>query len=247
MASRRAVIAAAVVAFLTGILIGSDPVNAPRLLIEFGGIVVSTFVGAWAAFRLQTQTEEAKTRAGNAGALRRAQFALVEQFNVLETLRRGHLGPLRADPNRDLLLGPLAFFYEIPSIDLSSLAFLLESSPNRLQTLLMCQNLWNSVIGLLRQQSREFRRYQARMDEAVRAGLMAPREPPQKIRDLVGPEITGALRTLTDGLYEKLDQALEANETSFNNLAQQMTLQFPGERPLKREVDRVVTRTPVDT
>lgn len=209
---------------------------------EFVGIFVSTFVGAWAAFLLQGRREAAKDRAVRVAALRGAQFALVAQVNVLDRLRRD-LEPLRADPNRDLSLGPIAYFQEIPGIDLPSLAFLLESTPDLLNALVVCQNKWNTVVGILRQHSHEYRRFQGRSDEAVRAGVMPSQ--PQQVRDLVGPDIIGALRTLTDALYETMDGALQANEALFNELSQQLTRQFPDQRPLKRELNpEVIARAP---
>jgi len=168
--SRSVVLAAVGAAFLAGVLVWVYPHDGPHLLVEFAGISLSTFVGAYGAFQLQIRREDAKTLAERAAALRRAQFALVAQSNVLETLRQ-ELAPLRENESRDLRLKALVFFQAIPAIDLTSIEFLLETAdPDLPNVLLDCQNKWNSVIGILEQRTRDYRRYLERLAAVVAHG-----------------------------------------------------------------------------
>ena len=245
MPSRSVVLAAVGAAFLAGVLVWVYPHDGPHLLVEFAGISLSTFVGAYGAFQLQIRREDAKTLAERAAALRRAQFALVAQSNVLETLRQ-ELAPLRENESRDLRLKALVFFQAIPAIDLTSIEFLLETAdPDLPNVLLDCQNKWNSVIGILEQRTRDYRRYLERL-AAVRGNELVGKEVTgDELRKDVGPEISGALKTLTDALYEAVDAAREANDASWARLAIQFANQFPGQRVLKRSFDPdVIKRAP---
>jgi hypothetical protein len=58
--------AAAGLAFLAGVLVWVYPQDSPHLLIEVAWIALSTFIGAYAAFRLQTRREDAKAVATRA-------------------------------------------------------------------------------------------------------------------------------------------------------------------------------------
>src|SRR2546425_12756770 len=106
-------------------LLRLEPDETLRMWFEFAGIALSTFVGAWAAFFLQSHRDDVKARADRAAALRRAQFALNAQSIVLEHIRRQQ-DPVRTDPDRDVRLKAFLYYREAPPIDLSSLNFLLE-------------------------------------------------------------------------------------------------------------------------
>jgi hypothetical protein len=157
---------------------------------------------------------------------------------VLHTLNQEHLQPLRNYADRDLLLKPLAYFQDIPTVDLDSIDFILDSSdPDLLNVLLDCQNKWNNVNGLAGLRSSEYRRFQERLAQAERQGELPPRTTPTDIRATVGGEMSGSLRSLTDLLYDALDKAVQANEDSFKRLSDQLRRQFPGQRVLEREWD----------
>lgn len=237
MPSRSVVLFGASIAFLTGVLLRLDPQNAPHLLIEFSGIALSTFVGAYAAFRLQTKREELEIRSKRAASLRTAQFALVAQANSLQSLLTEHLDPLRTDPDRDVKLKAIANFLETPAIDLASLGFLLESTdPDLLNVLLDCQNKWNTVNGLTTQQFSERRRFLEKLVEVRGSKAVGQQVTRDELRADVGPEISGALLSVTDSLYSTVDHAVAANEESFKRLAEQIAKQFPGERALTKTV-----------
>ena len=212
--------------------------NLQHGLLEFAGIGFSTFVGAWAAFLLQSHRDDVKARADRAAALRRAQFALNAQFIVLEHIRRQQ-DPVRTDPDRDVRLKAFLYYREAPPIDLSSLNFLLESTndPDLLSTLHACQNLWNIAIGVLQQRSREHRRFLERVAAAIQARATPEDSTPEQMRAVVGPELRASLRSLTNALYKSLDEAVTANAQAFKRLSAQFGKQFPGERILTRHPD----------
>ena len=239
MLSRRVVLVGVGFAFLAGVLVWVYPRDAPRLLVEFAGIMLSTFVGAYAAFQLQTQREEAKARAERAAALRRAQFALNAQSSVLLDIRRQHLDPVRTDPDRDINLKAFLYYREAPSIDLSSLGFLLESSddPDLLSALHACQNGWNNAVGILQQRSLDHRRFLERVAAAIQAHAIPEGATPEQMRTAVGPELRASLRSLTRGLYEAVDEAVTVNTQAFERLSAQFEKQLPGERVLTRRLD----------
>src|SRR6266568_4406955 len=233
--SRGVFLAAVGVAFLAGMLIGFDPADAPRLLIEFGGIALSTFVGAWAAFRLQTRREDAALRAGRAAALREAQFALVAQASVLQGLERNYLAKWRNDPNRDVRLKGIANHQEIPAVNLASLGFLLESDdPDLPNVLLDCQNKCNTALGILEDRFEEVRRFLRKLEAVRGERAVGQIVTADEVRHDVGPEISGALRALTDELYGAVDRAIATNDAAFGKLEQQLAKQFPGEAVLHR-------------
>lgn len=233
--SRPAFLASLGVALLAGVLIGFDPTDAPRLLIEFGGIVLSTFIGAWAAFALQTSREERKLRAGHAAAMREAQFALVAQISVLRGLDQHYLAEWRNDPNRDVRLKGIRNHQEIPAINLGSLGFLLTSDdPDLPNVLLDCQNKCNVVLGILDDRFEEMRRFLAKVQVAQQEHKLPEEVTADLVREAVGGEICGALRALTDDLYDAVDRAIVANDVAFAQLGQQMNKQFPGEPVLHR-------------
>ena len=220
-------------------LLRLEPDETLRMWFEFAGIALSTFVGAWAAFFLQSHRDDVKARADRAAALRRAQFALNAQSIVLADIRRQHLDPVRTDPDRDISLKAFLYYREAPSIDLSSLNFLLESTddPDLLSALHACQNLWNIAIGVLQQRSREHRRFLERVAAAVQAHETPEDATPEEMRAVVGPELRASLRSLTNALYKSVDEAETANAQAFKRLSDQFGTQFPGERILSRRPD----------
>ncbi len=239
-------IVAALVAGAGGAVVGLDwllRLNlgdvAGRLLVEFGTVGLSTFVGAWAAFLLQEKRDKVKARAAQAAALRSAQFVLVAQVNVLESLNRDHLALFRDADGRHFMLQPMTYFQEIPAIDQSSLNFLLNSSdPDLPNVLLDCQNKWNTVIGLIRQRSQEHVRFQEVLEQVQRDGKVPKDEvSTELLTKAVGPRISAALRDLTSSLYQAFDRAVAANTESFDRLVAQLRTEFPGERILRRTFD----------
>lgn len=223
-------------------LVGLDLDNpAAHLVVEFAGTlaltVVGTFVGAYAAFALQTRREDAKDGATRRAALRRAAFALIAQVQVLETLRR-ELAPWRDDPDRDLRLKALVYYQEIPTIDLVSIEFLLETSdPDLLNVLLDSQNKWHTAIGAMEDRSREHRRFLERLEAVLGKDAQGVTVTGAALRAAVGPEISGALRSRTDGLYDAVDTARAANDASWERLSAQSAAQVPGAPPFKRSLD----------
>ncbi len=197
----------------------ADPMT--HLVMEFAGTVVFTFVGtfagAWAAFRLQTRREDAAIRSARAAALRDAQFALVAQASVLRGFRNHQ---------------------EIPAINLASVGFLLTSDdPDLPNVLLDCQNKCNTAVGILEDRFEEMRRFLKKVETAQKDHTLAEVATADKVRHAVGPEICGALRTMTDDLYDAVDRAITANNAAFTKLEQQLPKQFPGETVLHRTME----------
>jgi len=198
---------------------------------------VATFVGAWAAFQLQKSHDRAKEIKQRLDAGRRAQFALVAQSNVLYTLRTVHLSPLRDHPGRHILLKALTSFQRIPNIDLSSIDFLFDSKDaDLLNRLLDCDNKFATVVGNLEQRFAIYTRFQQALAQAERQGF-----PPQATLDqmevAVGGEIAGALKSVTDLLYESLDEAIKSNDSCFADLRTRLRALFPGSQVLDRQVE----------
>jgi len=218
----------------------ADPMT--HLVMEFAGTVVFTFVGtfagAWAAFRLQTRREDAAIRSARAAALRDAQFALVAQASVLRGLEQNHLAEWRNDPNRDVRLKGIRNHQEIPAINLASVGFLLTSDdPDLPNVLLDCQNKCNTAVGILEDRFEEMRRFLKKVETAQKDHTLAEVATADKVRHAVGPEICGALRTMTDDLYDAVDRAITANNAAFTKLEQQLPKQFPGETVLHRTME----------
>jgi hypothetical protein len=146
------------------------------------------------------------------------------------------LDPVRRDPDRDINLKAFLYYREAPSIDLSSLSFLLESTddPDLLSALHTSQNTWNIAVGVLQQRSRDHRRFLERVAAAVQGRAIPEDATPEQMRTVVGPEVRASLKSLTNALYEAVDRAVTANAQGFKRLAAQFEKQFSRERVLKR-------------
>ena len=57
------------------------------------------------------------------------------------------------------------------------------------------------------------------------------------MRQAVGGDVMGALQTLTDLLYESVDEAIGANERCFADLQALLRVAFPKRHILEREVN----------
>jgi len=154
--------------------------------------------------------------------------------------------PFRDNPDRDLRLQAMPYYWDTPVIDLSSVSYLLESTdPDLPNVLVDSENKFLTVVGLLKQRSDEHRRFLRRVAEVKGADVVGREVTGDELREAAGPEIIGSLRSLTNDLYNAVDAARAANETTFERLSVQIRQQFPGERHLSRTFDpEVIGRPP---
>jgi hypothetical protein len=140
----------------------------------------------------------------------------------------------------------MPYFGDTPVIDLSSVSFLLESAdPDLPNVLVDSENKFITVVGLLKHRSDEHRRFLRKIAEMKGTDVAEREVEGDELRKVAGPEIIGSLRSLTDDLYNAVDAARAANETSFDRLSLQIREQFPGERHLSRTFDPKVIGRPI--
>jgi hypothetical protein len=90
--------------------------------------LVAAFAGSWYAFRLTDHARGRETIATNVAAVNRAQFALIQRYNLLKVFRRESIDPVRTDEPRYVNMRPTLPLRELSApLDLNSLSFLLET------------------------------------------------------------------------------------------------------------------------
>lgn len=96
--------------------------------------LVAAFVGAWAAFRLQTIQKQGDEKSIHIAAGNRALSTLMQQANTLKLFQNDFIAPLRNDPGRHIGMQPVLPYQEDAlHFDLRSLDFLAE--PRHQETL----------------------------------------------------------------------------------------------------------------
>ena len=198
------------------------------LVESFLLIAAGAFVGAFVAFRLEKHHESRKKQEAQLSAGRRAQFVLISQFNMLEALDRQHLAALRNSPQRVLALRPVAITHQVPRLDVDSLTYLLESDdPDVLNVLLVGEQSFESVLGLIEERNQWHNRFQSRLGQVEKQEKLPEELRLEDLERLVGKDVIARLVDLTDMLYELYEQARCQNQDNYKALAAALGRAFP--------------------
>ena len=173
---------------------------------DIGPIFLATFFGAWAAFQFQKSWEKSKQLTHDLRSGKRAQFALISQFQALKNLNKQYLSDLRDDPDRYLKLHPLTVHLEFQKVDLDSLLYVLDAdNPDLLNEIMIAQQNFQTAMGVLEQRNNYHSDFQHKAAKIGDAAL-------DKATDAI-------LRDMTDHLYGTFDDALRLNTEAGEKLA----------------------------
>ncbi len=196
--------------------------------IDLVGVLLATFVGAFLAFRYETRQrarheEEAQVRSGQ-----RALFALVAQVSALENLDTQHLAVLRDDPGRELKLRVIGVGHQVPSCDVDSLTFLMQTDPQLLASLLDGQQTFDSLFYTIEQHNRFDLEFQDRLAAFERSGNILPTQLTKDMLERVtGPNIVRSLSGLTEEIFHSYEQARRKIHSNFTQLREALSRRFP--------------------
>lgn len=193
---------------------------------ELFGVVVSTWIGAAAAFRLERFARNREKRTEQLSHGRRAQVSLLGQYEFLKNVRLHYLGPLENHSERWRLLSPMLFFSSPPNVDVQALQYLLESEPELLHQLVIHDSVVATAAGVARERNTLYDRFKERYVE-----LGEPLER-KDIEQSIGPNITEGLKWLTDNLYYSVDRALVSVRANYQRLTRRLAVEFGEKRPL---------------
>jgi hypothetical protein len=206
--------------------------HVPELL----GILVSTWVGASAAFRFEGWMRRREQTAEDLRNGKRAQLILIDQYEFIKQLEHEHLRPLRKDPMRWLKLNATVSLTTPQHLDRSTLDYLLDTHPGLLNQLNTHDRVIVQAVGLFKERREAHERLGARLVELDDAETPPPNlDTPagrQLFEETIGVHIAEPIKGLTDSLYSAVDHALNSTHANYARLTNALAGHFPGGRLL---------------
>jgi len=176
---------------------------------EAVGPLFGALFGAYSAFRLETWRQKRKEGKERADAIRRCQSALGYYERTVSVLAP-YLSPLRDHEHRWRKLGSLAGPSPSLEVEPSSLVFLVDlGREDLLAKVVDCHSAHSSVlttVELRRAAQERFWFAVSRVEEGARNALMSA--DPDRLDEIIGPAVTGPLKSLTDALYQLVPETL---------------------------------------
>lgn len=200
---------------------------------ELGVAAIGTFVGAWAAFRLERIQRRREKREEEVLAGNEALFVITDQANYLLQLRRRWLEEVESNPFRWMVLQVCET--ESPRrLSEVNLRFLVASTDLNLLPALQVADRTVSQIGRLIEQRNELHRngLQPAVEGAAPAGT--PALTAEQIAAALGPRRSKLLSVLTDSIYDGVARAKEQNEAVFRRLQTHLKARYPGAKFIDR-------------
>lgn len=177
---------------------------------EIWPVFLGAFFGAWAAFQFQKSWEKSKQLAYDLRSGKRAQFALMSQFQALILLRKQHLNDLKDDPERHIKLHPITSKLDVQKVDINSLLFILDTNdPNLLNEVMVSQHSYEIYAELIEYRNTFHSNFQQRLSQI---GDSALDEGTNKI-----------LEDLTNNLYEIVEHSINLNQDASERLGDFLT------------------------
>lgn len=197
----------------------------------FTGLITlcAAFGGAWAVFKFQNCQNLKTERKHSIVSLQKALFAIGSQYNELIIIYKQHLDKAEKDKiGRHITILPILNYSKVPELDFDSLSFIFGSSDaNIVFELMLAQNSYFSVLGLLKKRNEYHVKFQKLISDlepnTVDIGSLA-----QKY-----PEIFESLRTITDQIYELFTHAIEKNRKASEMLTVFIYKDFKEVEPIK--------------
>lgn len=188
-----------------------------RTTIPLGDVVnplatlIAAFVGAWAAFRLQTIHRHEEEKKNHIVAGNRALSTLMQQANTLKLFQLDFVAPFRTDPGRHIAMQPLLPYQEDAlSFDFRSLDFL--AQPDQQQTLFELsveENRFREALKAINARSRLH--FEVIQPLLMSAGIQEGREYTEdQFLAAVGNFHYLHLKRLTDAVVMHVDRTVES-------------------------------------
>lgn len=213
--------------------------------------LVSTFLGAFAAFQFQNHREAKKKLDDRVEAGNRGIFSIIRTFNSLRAFERDFIDPHRASQYRTLEILPAIGFDNHLEIDFGSLIHLVElGSPNLLGELSSYVNEVQATYALINARSKVHNEEaQRRLAEVLGDNYAEEEHSLESLKRILKWPLYHKLESLTDDLIVSVDSLVagapplvkklsDVYERNFPNhkvvrLAKQ-PLRFPRAKPITR-------------
>jgi hypothetical protein len=185
---------------------------------------VGAFLGSGSAFLLQYIQQRRSLRVDRESSLIQAQFILSMQLNTLVQLDRQHLAPLRDDPDRTLLLRPAAYIPSETALDISTIAFVaVFGQVEALEAVHAAQDSYRNALSMLQGRTEFYKQICYGPD--VRSTSF-DFESGESMSELDVRQVR-VLKSLTDGLYKTVADAIELETQAFADLDLVLQSHYP--------------------
>jgi hypothetical protein len=190
--------------------------------------LIAAFMGAWAAFRLQTIQKRGDEIRTNIAAGNRALSTLMQQANTLKLFQIDFIAPFRNDPGRHIAIRPsLPYQEDALPFDHRSLDFL--SRPAQQQTLFELsieENRFREAIKAINVRSRHH--FEVVQPMLSAAGLQEGAEyTEEQFRTAIGELHYIHLKRLTDAVVMHVDRTVESLCATKGRLRKILAEQYP--------------------
>lgn len=200
-------------------------------------VALSAFAGAWFAFLFERRTSKLEKEQANYAALREAHFAILQQHLQMVLLRDRFLVTEGASPVPWLTMLPVLGYFEVPRLEVPKLVFILESpDPDLLNRLLVCQQKYLALQGLIEQRNGYHSQFQERLATLHREGIVKSGNSVEEVEHHIGQPLIGQLKTITEGILSSYPPLIEFQQARLEEMQAFSTKVFPRRRAPKHEM-----------
>jgi len=192
--------------------------------------LVAAFAGAWAAFRLDRWAQQNAEHKRRSVSANKVMFSIATQVTVLSNLQKQIVDPDRDSPWRYIAMRPmLGFKAELLHVDLSEIAFLLETEDrNLLLEYTLEIDRFRSALAAMEERSRiHVESIQPRLEEI---GFIEGNPIAQNVVDSgLGTRMVATMQRLTDDVVASIDDTLASHLAFAEKFRSAMKKTFPKE------------------
>jgi hypothetical protein len=201
---------------------------------------VSSFAGAWAAFRFQAHQRKSEEDQKCIGAGNRAIYTVYALWNVLEQYRKEALEEYRGRPDAWLnLAAHPAPPVKVDRFQSADLQFLLERGQAPVfASLMLEEQRFNLAVDLIRSRSDLVLNMVFPRMAAAGFGL-GQQQTIQAVEAALGIDVCHQLKQITATIYQNVDDDLESLRVLYADLRREMQSLYP-----KRKFVEVIFETP---
>ena len=190
--------------------------------------LVAAFAGAWYAFRLSDRDKARQVERGEAAAINRIQFALIQQVNILKLIQAQSIDPVRDHPGRFIAMRALLPVRERrPRLDADCLSFLLETEDRELPFAVMIeQDRFETALQAVDERSRfHLDVVQPRL---AAAGIRERVDYlPGDVKSALGEDVLLRLQRATGEAILHVDRTIESTSSLVATLHRAMKARYP--------------------
>lgn len=200
-----------------------------EILVASIATLAAAYFGAKYAFKLQNEREKQASDAIDVKAANSVIFELARTYNKFTAIKKQFIDPHRNDPERHLVIMPVAgMSWEPPKFNYDAISFLFRSSdPNLLGTLSLVEQEITSTLDFIKERSRmhvevlqpAVERLSERIGEQVTL---------RQIEDELGKRLAATLRLTTTFMIEGVDDVLAGCKQHIAQIKSQTQQMYPG-------------------